>query len=91
MTHERYMTDQQYMAVYNLWHERTLTGQYLSDVQPYNLTPSEYTSLIIDSFYSDAKPQIPISPFHFKRMGKSMVGLGIHNISAIKMHLDALK
>ena len=78
------------MAVYNLWYSRVLNGRYISDVQPYNLTTSELGSLIVDSFYVEAKQVLPIDPFHFDKLKSTFQGYNTIASTTVKEHLAAL-
>jgi len=85
------MNKTDWMAVYALWQHRVLAGRYISDVQPYNLTPTERERLIVDSLYCGLSTIEPVDPFHFRKMKLSRVALGKHGNATLDRHLAYLK
>ena len=84
------MTDKQWMAVFNLWFKRTQVRIYLTDIQPYNLSPTELERLIIDSFYDTAMSSAPLDPFHFEKLKGCRFGLSNEANQTIRNHLEVV-
>ncbi len=80
------MNDLDWMNVFAMWQHRVKNRVYLSDAQPYNLTPSELSELVVSSLYSKKDIIYPVDPYHFTRLKNSRWGMPKCLLNRIDTH-----